>query len=481
MNKINKMNKIILIVLIISALVLTVILYKHINSNLELDLESFTSPSSQNGNLLKIINSTNSSSQNIKNSVSDNIKLIEAPLDGLYNITDITITGIDGNLRVGIYNKGKNEINYVSFNDSALNITDKIKIDIKGSSYTSNNIRNPFGNIIIGDSIKIFLLDNQDFTSANVSICGVLSTETVTKKELDTLYTDAKILNSSASPLLSLNTSLPNLSNIQTSDKLYKITSIEITDMDAFNEELTISFTNNYTNEVMIYKSDRENGKFIVNSDYQNIYLYENILLANKVAIYYKNSSGDDVLLDDNNCVIRGYEASKNDVSAFKLQNSLTDIRGSINPDDVCPGIDGLINEQLSAEVIIDSLDYQEKVKDEKVKLQSNKEALLHLLEQKEKIASVGAMIDKIEELQARRNMETDALNAIRLTKQIDEINKLKEVLDARIKQNEKNTYTFDKIRVNNIKRLDTSSSGEDIPEVEGFIDLPTDENMHFA
>lgn len=478
------MNKIILIILIISLVVLSVILYKHININSELELELFTTPSSQNGNLLKIINSSNSSLQNITNSIGEPIKLIEAPLDGLYNITDITITGIEGKLRIGINNKSKNEINYVSFDDSAINITDKIKLDKSSSSlpHTSNNIRNPFGNIIIGDSIKIFLLDEQDITNLNILICGVLSTETVTKKELYTLYTDAKILNTTANNQSLLETNnTSNLSNILSTDKLYKITSIEITNTDIYNKELTISYTNNYTNEVMIYKSERENGTFIVSNNFKNIYLYENILLVNRLAIYYKNDTDNNVYLKNDDCVIRGYLASKNDVTAFKLQNSLTDIRGSINPDDVCPGIDGLINSQLSAEVIIDSLDYQEKVKDEKVKLNSNKEALLHLLEQKEKISSVGAMIDKIEELQERRNMETDALNAIRLNKQIDEINKLKEVLDARIKQNEKNTYNFDKIRVNNIKRLDTSSSGEDIPDVEAFTDLPNEEKMYLA
>lgn len=473
------MNKLILLILLITGLLLTVILYKYINYK----LEGFTSSSKQNGNLLKIINTNNSSIQNIKNSAGSDIKLVESELEGLFNITDIKINNITGKVRIGFYNKSKNEINYVSFNDSALDITDKMTLNID-QNYSLHNIKNPYGSNIIADSIKIFLLDNQYFTDlAKIEVCGVLSTQIITKKDLDILYKDAKELDNSGETITTIN--IESLQSINTTNKLYKITSIEINDsVIPTNEELelTIRFANNYTNELMIYKSDRQNGKFLVSSNFKNIYLYDNILLVNKLAISYIDGDSEE-FLNANNCIIRGYNASNNDITAFKLENGLTDIRGSINPDDICPGIDGLINDQLSSEVIIDSLDYQEKIKDEKIKLQSNKDALLNLLEQKEKISSVAAMINKIEELQKKRDMETDSLNAIRLTKQIDEINKLKEVLDARIEENKKNTITFDKIRVNNIKRLDTSSRGEDIPEVEGFIDitLPEDENMHLV
>ena len=275
---------------------------------------------------------------------------------------------------------------------------------------------------------------------------------------------------------------LNNLLTILPDDTLYKITLIEFKDNKYDNMSLNIYYTNNYTKERMVHTSTRKDGTFLVTDGFRKIYIYDKILLANKFYIEaINNTTGTNMGVNNNDIIIKGYKANRTDVTAFKLQNNLTDIRGSINPDEICPGIDGLIHDQLSAETIIDSLEYQEKIKDEKVKLQSNKEALLHLLEQQEKINRVATLINKIEDLRSQRERETDALNAIRLTRQIDEANKLKEVLDARIKQNDANTFNINDVRLNIIKNVDVNTPEEGVATVEGFNDtIPTDENMEF-
>jgi hypothetical protein len=140
---------------------------------------------------------------------------------------------------------------------------------------------------------------------------------------------------------------------------------------------------------------------------------------------------------------IKGYTASIADINRFKLEYNITDIRGSINPDDVCPSIDKFVENQLSSELIIDAMDYQQKINDEKSKLQSNKDNLLNLLEQQDEIKQLGKLIGKIKDVNTTRDHQTNAVNALQLFKQMNEYTKLKEVLDDRISLRKKNTFSL--------------------------------------
>lgn len=438
-------------------------------------IEEFNSGNNQNGNVIFVGNSISSSQIKKTNINNNNDQIIEVDLRGFYKITDIRLDNelINKTIRISVFNSSTSKNNYISLSSGGSTIIDKITSVAGGDTFIQTNIKTIYGNELIGDKINIYCNGNIFADDMWIKVCGIISTEKLTAKDLDFLNKDANILNSGMQTIYS--NTIDNVTTINSNDKLYRITSIIFNDTEYDNDNITLYYSNNYTSERMIYKSDRPNGSFIVTNDFRTILFYDNILLANKIYLEV-----DSKIISSEKIIIKGYMASNNDITAFKLQNALTDIRGSINPDDICPGIDGLINEQLSAETIIDSLEYQEKIKDEKVKLQSNKEALLHLLEQKEKIDKVGVMIDKIEDLRSKRERETDALNAIRLTKQIDEVNKLKEVLDARIEQNRKNTINLDNIRVNVIKNINLNDDDSNLAEVEGFdnITIPRDENM---
>jgi hypothetical protein len=135
---------------------------------------------------------------------------------------------------------------------------------------------------------------------------------------------------------------------------------------------------------------------------------------------------------------------SQGDITQFRLEYNLTDLRGSINPDYVCPNIQTLISKQLDAETIVDSMEYQDMINTEKVKLSSNKGNLLTLMKQDEDIKQLEAMIRKISEIQARRTQETDALAALQFTKQLNEVIKLRETLDKRIRNRDRNTLNIE-------------------------------------
>jgi hypothetical protein len=457
----------------------------NVNNMVENFYASYTR--TQNGNLIKYVNLTSDANINlstITNSETNSetnrtYKLCEFELDGLYTITDLNLSGISGNVSIGIFNNNSKQLDYIKLQDDELS-SEKIKknIDTGSKILNINNVVNQYENYIIGNKVHIYLLDNQNqisnsSNSSNISICGILSTESLSVKLNDILDKNSTDITSPNGN--SLLNSKNKLSHISRDDKLYKITTIELnsngSNVNSFiNTPLNILYTNSYTNEIMVYTSDRSDGTFLLNNTFSKIFLYDNILLANKINIHYINSGGVVVDLTNRDVKIKGYLATNNDINSFKLENNLTDIRGSINPDDICRGIDGLLKDQISSEIIIDSLEYQEKIKDEKIKLQSNKEGLLHLLEQKEDLERVSKMLNKINELKDKRQKETDALNAIKLTKQINEINKLKEVLDARITQNKNNTFNLDKINLNLIKRIDlTEETDKDVAIVEGF------------
>jgi hypothetical protein len=503
------------ILLILLIIIITSLIYLHYlkinitHNNLSVNStnidEGFTTNSIQYGNVIYAADSTQGITKNINN---DRDELLELDMGAVFRITDIMLTGNISNkiIRISVFNSTTSKNNYININSGGSTITDKITLATSegNTDLAFHNIKTVYNTELIGDRINIYFIEpppkpttttttttepsskptttttttNDTFSdiTTKIKVCGLLSTENITNNDLDILDRKASIINTASNIYVN---NLNNLLTILPNDTLYKITLIEFKNDTYDNMPLNIYYTNNYTKERMVHTSTRKDGTFLVTAGFRKIYIYDKILLANK--LYIEPVSDNNNTVVNSNITIKGYKANRTDVTAFKLQNNLTDIRGSINPDEICPGIDGLLHDQLSAETIIDSLEYQEKIKDEKVKLQSNKEALLHLLEQQEKINRVAALINKIEDLRSQRERETDALNAIRLTRQIDEANRLKEVLDARIKQNEANTFNINEVRLNIIKNVDANAPEEGVATVEGFNDtVPTDENMEF-
>ena len=468
------------------------------NNGLNLDainIENFdSSNTNQNGNVIYHFNGDNpdiSSEPTISSSVteSNSDKMLEYTIElgKKFKITDFYFNKHNvnnKNVRITVFNSANSELTYVDLNPYEDNIENKIERQTNGATITEYNIKDIYNNDIYGDKLIIYIKNLEDtdnipsIGSLTVTICGISNDENIHENEMEYLV-------DKANDITELEVSeIDTFTDPDSSKPLYKVTYIKFTTIP--NEPFNILYTNPYTEEVMVYKSDRSDSKFIVTDTFKNILIYDKVLLANSIEI-----------ASTSNVEFKGYKATVNDINQFKLENNLTDIRGSINPNDVCPSIDNLIQGQLNAETIIDAMDNQEKIKDEKIKLQSRKEALLTLLEQKEDISRLGNMLDSIETITKKRNMDTDALNAIKFTKQMDEVSKLKEVLDARIKYNKDNTINIDKVNLNiyrepteeelqlynqpSVSEVDTSL-GSGATVIDGFVDispkLPIEEEM---
>jgi hypothetical protein len=201
-----------------------------------------------------------------------------------------------------------------------------------------------------------------------------------------------------------------------------------------------LSFTNPYSNNIFTYPGP-VNGAFIYTKDCPRI-LLPKMMITTAVPVI--------VLVDQLGVQISAItyqlsdQVSQGDITQFRLEYNLTDLRGSINPDYVCPNIQTLINKQLDSETIVDSIELQEMINTEKVKLSSNKDNLLTLMLQEEDIKRLEAMIKKINEIQSRRTQESDALAALQFTKQMNEVMRLRETLERRIRNRDKNTINFE-------------------------------------
>lgn len=201
-----------------------------------------------------------------------------------------------------------------------------------------------------------------------------------------------------------------------------------------------ITFTNQYSNNKFTYPGP-VGGAFIYTKECPKILLPKMlittaaplIILAQPIGVQI---SATDYQLSD--------AVSQGDITQFRLEYNLTDLRGSINPDYVCPNIQTLISKQLDSERIVDSMELQEQINTEKVKLSSNKDNLLNLMKQEEDIKRLEAMINRINDIQTKRTNETDALSVLQFTKQVNEVMRLRETLERRIRNRDRNTINIE-------------------------------------
>jgi hypothetical protein len=364
-----------------------------------------------------------------------------------------TNTGTSVKLRIAVRNTNKNDLQYVNFAEllvqgnsaidmESLEYMQKTKLQTATDNLHINKPTNIYGNALIGDRIILYTDKIINTTIAfKMYVFGYQEKDNYKT----TVYEQVKDLPTT----LALNTTYSELTTNtpgQASDN-YLITSFKVMTQGtaAAAQFFKVVFRNNYSNDIITYPGPVA-GYFIY--DPSVIFLTGQVItltspiVATKFALVDLNNT--DMTAKVSVSEIKGFTASIADINRFKLEYNITDIRSSINPDDVCPSIDKFVENQLSSELIIDAMDYQKKINDEKSKLQSNKDNLLNLLEQQDEIKQLSKLIGKIKDINTEREHQTNTINALQLFKQMNEYTKLKEVLDDRISLRKKNTFAVD-------------------------------------
>lgn len=211
-------------------------------------------------------------------------------------------------------------------------------------------------------------------------------------------------------------------------------------------DRITVLFKNNYSNNTVQYPGPIA-GQFIFSASAPTLY-FNNTIVANIIIIKVYPQQMDDGTIVEPNVVtesyvdeMRGYSASVEDINKFKLEYNITDIRGSINPDDVCPSMDNFMKNQLSSEIILDTLEYQDRINQEKRKIIGNKENLLRISQQSADVAKLNSMLKCLESGSRQRTNKTDSGNTLHFITQLDQAMKLRDRIESRLKTKEANKF----------------------------------------
>lgn len=406
----------------------------------------------------------------------------------LSNILDSAKVTEPVKFRVCIKNSRLNELHFISFTD----LIQVNPLDIESLDYITkttqlldpdtnrlyiNEPRTIYGNELIGDEIIIYA-GGAISQTANFEIYGFQE-----KDKTKPFYFDkAGILdtakNTTDANKISVYTDPSNLKGFGSTTNPgapYVIYSMKLVTTPATITKFKVIFKNSYTNNTMTYNGPVD-GQFIYPGN-EIILKFTNTLLASQISFVSdaNNTFATQVTVTE----LKGYKASVDDINRFRLEYGVTDIRGSINPDDVCPSLDRFVENQLNSEVIIDAMDYQDKINGEKAKLLSHKDNLLALLEQQSDIDKLGQVVKKIKSVQEKRDNQTNTINALQLQRQMDEYSKLKEVLDERIALRKQNTLDLD-INVNKVKYVEEmrGDAGGERGPIQGFTNYKPEDDM---
>ena len=398
------------------------------------------------------------SKQDVQTSTSVSIRYAyEFNLKNYFYLDQIFI--INGNntyLQFGIKNDEKNEINFVNLknNDENLDVAQidknsKTYFDIVSARFRGNifidGIKDLYSNNLSGNKLIVF--SSELFGSdSEIIVTGHLVTENFDYKK----YSGITEIDASEIKTLSEN-------NIESHNANYLIKKIKIvstvpspTNEDAVyitstNTNIRIKYKNSYSNNVIVYPGYNDDSSFHYynNARTNDFYIFciKN-LVASEISIEQKTSTGYTKI--NAGITYYGELATSTDVNKFILDNNITDIKGSINPDLVCPNLGDFMDEQLTAETIMDAMNYQDKINQEKQKLVGNKENLLTLLEQSEDIKKLERMISKIKVLDKKDEEHENILSALMFKKNMADREALVKFLDKRIETRNKNKLDLD-------------------------------------
>jgi hypothetical protein len=431
------------------------------------------------------------------------------PLGDTYFVKQLCISNLiteadkSTEIRIGIKNNRNDTIQFVGFADKPLSKEGANYLEaitkLTGPVLVIQEVKTAYGNEISGDEVIIYSkIETGKGTGAaalDVCITGYPENEELDYKVLyadanqiaglppvkknnsypQVLYTDGEVSQTTQADLPSHITTVELKPYTSATALLYKpdVTKLNI---PKNGDKVTVLFKNNYSNNTFQVPGPVDQ-QFIYHQWAPNLFFYKTVI-ANKFKIYF-NQVGDDANTWHASAVsAKGYTPTSADINRFKLEFNVTDIRGSINPESVCPSMDKFLSNQLDSEVILDAMEYNDRINTEQARLIGQKDNLLTLMEQEEDITRLNRVINRLLDIEKQRSNETNAMNAVKFTNQMKEAMKLKEVLEDRIAQRKKNTLDL-QFRVNQVVETDELPTPTLAPSAtrEPFEDIPVPTN----
>ena len=141
---------------------------------------------------------------------------------------------------------------------------------------------------------------------------------------------------------------------------------------------------------------------------------------------------------------VNGSLPTADDITDFKRNVNTINNDSNADNSDICPNINDLLEKQSKTQSICDNLEFQDKVKSEKLRLERNKQYLLKLKTQQEKIDQLNDVIHELEKKRADRASTTDKAKLLQYQNQKGSISTIRDLANQRLESQDKNKLYMD-------------------------------------
>ena len=200
------------------------------------------------------------------------------------------------------------------------------------------------------------------------------------------------------------------------------------------------------------------NTQYIVRSDYYTvpndmnksyIFLTEPII-ANSITFTITNAPITGQVSRTETLSISSINALYNTPTASNIAdykqtiNLLQSSQDQSNSTNICPSINELVNTQTKTQQICDNMEYQDKVKSEKLRLERNKQYLLKLKNQQEQIDQLNSAIQSLEDKRQIRSTASDQARVLQYQNQKGSASTIRDLANQRLSSQAHNQLFVD-------------------------------------
>lgn len=212
----------------------------------------------------------------------------------------------------------------------------------------------------------------------------------------------------------------------------------------------TLYPSNNFNiNNTYKVRSDSLNDNLSSSIITANIYFGINdVIIANQLMLSLqgvKDSNGNEYNISTQKITCLYSSPTASEITAYKQNvNFLMNSSSGKDNTGVCPSINELINKQTMTQQVCDNLEYQDKVKSEKIRLERNKQYLLKLKDQQDQIDQLNMAIQDLENKRQERSQNADQIRVLQYQKQKADVSSVIDLANQRLTSQDKNKLYMD-------------------------------------
>lgn len=146
-----------------------------------------------------------------------------------------------------------------------------------------------------------------------------------------------------------------------------------------------------------------------------------------------------------------GVAPSNTDITTYQKNVNLAMNSEQTNKNqDICPSMDDLVSKQNQAQSVCDNLEYQDKIKSEKIRLEKNKQYLLKLQQQQQQIDQLNTVIQTLDTKRQSRATANDQARVLQYQQQRGTASTIRDLANQRLQSQAENQLYMD-VNINTV------------------------------